>query len=143
MTNSEMFYLAKQAVVNYFNENYDDFAITQDNVFIVWFCKTVQNWKAMVSTDVHDGMYYEVTYDGDARRIYLDAYKKWQKKVLDVVSSDVNTLTHEEPENTHTDVDTAKDSVLEGGEEDNSFQEESEETTDEELEGNTKAEEEV
>ena len=48
-----------------------------DEVYIVWFSKTLQNWKAMVSTTLPDGMYYEVTYDGDKGKIYLDAYKKF------------------------------------------------------------------
>lgn len=52
--------------------------LTMDDVYIAWFCKTLQNWKAMVSTTVSDGMYYEVTYNGDKQETYLDAYKKWQ-----------------------------------------------------------------
>ena len=72
---------AKRLVVNYYNsrvEITDDFEITEENVFIVWFCKTLQNWKALVSTTVSDGMYYEVTYNGDKQETYLDAYKKWE-----------------------------------------------------------------
>ena len=45
-------------------------------VYIVWKCKTLQNWKWMVSSTLHDGMYYEVTYNGDKKEFYLDAYKK-------------------------------------------------------------------
>ena len=41
-------------------------------------CKTIQNNKAMLSTTVPDGMYYEVTYNGDKGEMYLDAYKKWK-----------------------------------------------------------------
>lgn len=48
------------------------------DVYIVWFSKTLQNWKALVSTNLPDGMYYEVTYNGDKNEIYLDAYKKFQ-----------------------------------------------------------------
>ena len=72
---------AKRIVVNYFNsrvEITDDFEITEENVFIVWFCKTLQNWKALVSTTVSDGMYYEITHNGDKHETYLDAYKKWE-----------------------------------------------------------------
>ena len=67
--------------MNYYNsrvEKTDDFEISEENVFIVWFCKTLQNWKALVSTTVSDGMYYEVTYNGDKQETYLDAYKKWE-----------------------------------------------------------------
>jgi hypothetical protein len=48
-----------------------------DEVYIVWFAKTLQNWKALVSTTLPDGMYYEVTYNGDKAEAYLDAYKKF------------------------------------------------------------------
>ena len=81
MGNEAMLKKAKQLVVNYYNnrvEKTDDFGITEDDVFIVWFCKTLQNWKALVSTTVSDGMYYEVTHNGDKQETYLDAYKKWE-----------------------------------------------------------------
>ena len=81
MGNEAMLKKAKQLVVNYYNnrvEKTDDFVITEDDVFIVWFCKTLQNWKALVSTTVSDGMYYEVTHNGDKQETYLDAYKKWE-----------------------------------------------------------------
>ena len=72
---------AIRIVMDYYNshvEKTDDFHITEEDVYIVWFCKTLQNWKALVSTTVSDGMYYEVSYNGDKRETYLDAYKKWE-----------------------------------------------------------------
>ena len=72
---------AKQIVADYFNQHVDVMdgkQITTDDVFIVWFCKTLQNWKALVSTTVPDGMYYEVTHNGDKDETYLDVYKKWE-----------------------------------------------------------------
>lgn len=81
MTNDEMLKKAKSIVVNYFNnrvDKTDKFEVTEDDVFIVWFCKTLQNWKALVSTTVSDGMYYEITHNGDKNETYVDAYKKWQ-----------------------------------------------------------------
>lgn len=48
-----------------------------DEVYVVWFAKTLQNWKALVSTTLPDGMYYEVTYNGDRAQTYIDAYKKF------------------------------------------------------------------
>jgi hypothetical protein len=82
MNNNEgMMTKARSIVMNYFNERVektDNTKITLDDVYVVWFCKTLQNWKAMVSTTVSDGMYYEVTYNGDKKETYLDAYKKWE-----------------------------------------------------------------
>lgn len=71
---------ARQMIVRYFNqkaEKTDEFVLTLDDTYIVWFSKTLQNWKALVSTSVPDGMYYEVTYHGDEKITYLDAYKKF------------------------------------------------------------------
>ena len=46
------------------------------DVYVVWSSKVLQNWKALVSTTLVDGMYYEVTYNGDFNETYIDAYKK-------------------------------------------------------------------
>lgn len=48
-----------------------------DEIYIVWFCKTLQHWKVLLSTTLPDGMYYEVTYNGDKGETYIDAYKKF------------------------------------------------------------------
>lgn len=53
-------------------------------VYIVWKCKILQNWKYLVSTTLPDGMYYELTFDGNNNRWYLDAYKKFDNKVITV-----------------------------------------------------------
>src|SRR5262245_53195877 len=55
----------------------DSKRIQLSDVYVVWFCKTLQNWKALLSTTLTDGMYYEVTFDGDNNKAYLDAYKKF------------------------------------------------------------------
>ena len=79
--NDKMFKLIKEVVVEYFNEELektDNTNITEDDVYIVWFSKTLQNFKALASTTISDGMYYEITYNGDKGELYLDAYKKWK-----------------------------------------------------------------
>ena len=76
---------AKRIVLEYFNDRVevtDGFKLSMDDVYIVWFSKTLQNWKALVSTNVSDGMYYEVTYNGDSKETYLDVYKKWDNKCI-------------------------------------------------------------
>ena len=40
--------------------------------------------KALLSTTVSDGMYYELTYNGDKKELYFDAYKKWQNICFEV-----------------------------------------------------------
>ena len=79
--------ICKEKVVEYFNERVektDNTKITIDDVFVVWYCKTLQNAKALLSTNVSDGMYYELTYNGDKNELYFDAYKKWENKKFDV-----------------------------------------------------------
>ena len=49
-------------------------------IFIVWKCKILQNWKYLISSTLFDGMYYEVTYNGDKKEWYLDAYKKFENR---------------------------------------------------------------
>ena len=53
------------------------------DVYVVWNCKTLQNNKALLSTAIPDGMYYEATYNGDKKELYLDAYKKVQNVCIE------------------------------------------------------------
>ena len=72
---------AKQIVIDYYTEHVeitDNKKLKESEVFIVWFSKTLQNWKALISTTISDGMYYEVTYNGDKKETYLDSYMKWE-----------------------------------------------------------------
>ena len=86
MGNKNFIELAIKAVVDYFNAQVDSTdkngKITEDNVFVVWLCKTLQNNKALLSTTVSDGMYYEFTWNGDKNEGYLDAYKKWKNTIV-------------------------------------------------------------
>lgn len=52
------------------------------DVSIVWKCKVLQNWKYLISTTLPDGMYYEVTYNGDKGEWYLDTYKKFENRCI-------------------------------------------------------------
>ena len=87
MNEKDFVRLCKQIVAKYTNEHLDKTDgkhITEDDVFIVWMCKTLQNSKALVSTTLFDGMYYELTYNGNKKELYLDAYKKWENKCFDL-----------------------------------------------------------
>ena len=53
-----------------------DADISEKDVYVVWYCKTLQNQKALLGTPVHDGKYFEVTYNGDKEQIYFDEYVK-------------------------------------------------------------------
>ena len=67
--------ICREEVTKYFNsrsDKTDKFELKKEDVFVVWYCKTLQNAK----------MYYELTYNGDKDEMYLDAYKKWENKKI-------------------------------------------------------------
>ena len=87
MDNQQFIDLAKKTVCDYANEHLDksdNVQITEKDVFVVWSCKTLQNNKALLSTTLHDGMYYELTYNGDKGELYVDAYKKFENRCIKI-----------------------------------------------------------
>ena len=68
--------VCKNALVKWYN-SHNETKITLENVFVVWACKTLQNYKALLSTTVSgDGIYAEYTYNGDKQELYEDVYGK-------------------------------------------------------------------
>lgn len=83
MGNQEFINKCKQIVRDYAIEHLDKTdTVPPFDVFVVWSCKTLQNNKALLSTTLSDGMYYEITYNGDRQEAYLDAYKKFENRVV-------------------------------------------------------------
>lgn len=56
--------------------------LTADDVYIVWFAKTLDNWKALLSTDVFNSVYWEVTYNGNKQETYVDTYSKISNQAI-------------------------------------------------------------
>lgn len=74
---------ALKIVKNYVMEHLDKSDVIPDfEVYTVWKSKILQNWKYLISTTLLDGMYYEVTFNGDKNEWYLDAYKKFQNVTI-------------------------------------------------------------
>jgi hypothetical protein len=70
---------AKELVADSFNKKYDkvdDRGALPRDFYVTWFAKVLGNWKAMVSTDIISGQYWEVTYDGNKKQTYVDHYEK-------------------------------------------------------------------
>lgn len=65
--------LIKDYIISKLN-NKDE--ISNFKLFIVWKCKILQNWKYLIASTLPDDMYYEITYNGDRKEWYIDAYKK-------------------------------------------------------------------
>lgn len=64
--------------------------ISNANFYIVWYCKTLQNAKALIISDVRDEKYYEVTYNGNSKEMYIDEYVKSLNKSIDC--SDIENM---------------------------------------------------
>ena len=52
------------------------------DVFVVWECYILGHQKALLSTTLYDGMYYEVTYNSNRNEFYFDAYKKFENRCI-------------------------------------------------------------
>jgi hypothetical protein len=64
--------------------------ISNANFYVVWYCKTLQNAKALIISDVRDEKYYEVTYNGNSKEMYIDEYVKSLNKSIDC--SDIENM---------------------------------------------------
>lgn len=85
MGNEKFIDICKEEVRKYTTEHLDKSDIVPNfDVFVVWQCKTLQNNKALLSTTLFDGMYYELTYNGDKKELYFDAYKKFENKAIKI-----------------------------------------------------------
>lgn len=75
----------KREVSKYIVEHLDKSdEVPKFDVYVVWSCRTLQNSKALLSSTLSDGMYYELTYNGDKKELYLDAYKKFENKCINL-----------------------------------------------------------
>ena len=76
----------KNMIIDYFSKHKDatdkEIKMQIEDVFVVWSCKTLQNNKTLLSTRLQDGLYYEITYNGDKHEAYVDVYKKWENFVV-------------------------------------------------------------
>ena len=87
MSEKDFLNWCKEEICKYTNDHLDksdNKQITVDDVFVVWCCKNLQNNKALLSTTLFDGMYYELTYNGDKKELYFDAYKKFENRCIKI-----------------------------------------------------------
>lgn len=76
--------VCKKKLVEWYNKVMSECEhIELDNVYIVWSCKTLQNYKCLASTIVSgDGIYVEYTYNGDKQELYEDVYQKLSNRCI-------------------------------------------------------------
>lgn len=78
-----MEFRAHDIVYSYIQEHLDKSDKAEEfETYTVWKCKALQNWKFLISSTLPDGMYYELTFNGDKNEWYLDAYKKFENRVI-------------------------------------------------------------
>ena len=85
MSDKDFILKCKQILNDYIMSNLDiteKINLQDFEIFVVWQVKVLQNNKALLSTTIPDGMYYEITYNGNKEEFYLDAYKKFQNKCV-------------------------------------------------------------
>ena len=85
MNTDNFFDTARHFLVEYVNKHLDktdNVQITYEDTYVVWYSKVLQNSKALLSTTLPDGCYYEVTYNGNKDEMYIDVYKKWENICL-------------------------------------------------------------
>ena len=85
LTEIEFIKLCREKVCEYALEHVDktdNVILTPEDVYVVWYNKSLQNHKALLSTPLSDGMYYELTYNGDKSELYFDAYKKFENECI-------------------------------------------------------------
>ena len=79
MTPEQVKAKALQLVAKYVEQHLDptdNIDIRDIEVYIVFSAYILQHYKAMISTSLPDGMYYEVTYNPETCEFYLVAYKR-------------------------------------------------------------------
>lgn len=85
MGNTEFIEKATRLVADYALEHLDKTdAVPPFNVFVVWNAFILGNIKALLSTTLRDGMYYEVTYNKEKNEIYFDSYKKFENRKVEL-----------------------------------------------------------
>lgn len=82
MSSDVYFNKAKRLAAEDYNKHNAGHPITTDHVYVVWFSKTLENWKALVSTNILPGLYWEITYNGAKQETYVDLYSKVSNTVI-------------------------------------------------------------
>lgn len=63
---------------------YNELGYTANDIYIVWACHILGDEKYLISTEINDGRYYEVTIDVGNGFAYVDVYKKELQNMVDI-----------------------------------------------------------
>lgn len=56
--------------------------LQSDDVYTVWSCFILGDYKALISTTIPDGRYYEVTFNTRKNEMYIDVYVKVDNRCI-------------------------------------------------------------
>lgn len=78
---------AKRCVLTSLDSSFKSHDFDEKDLYVVWFSKTLDNWKALISTDKvlmydDESLYFEVTHDGLKGMTYVDRYDKVSNKAI-------------------------------------------------------------
>lgn len=84
MTNQKFINFAKVKVQQWLARNADNMdGISTNDIFVVWYAKTLQNHKALLGTRFAN-YYFECTFSGDKGEMYMDVYNKLENRCFKV-----------------------------------------------------------
>lgn len=85
LSSEEFILFSKRMIQRYYTELFGGNTVSSDEIFLLWYCKTLQNHKALLGVTGRYGEYFEATYDGDKNKVYLDIYKKDKNIVVEPI----------------------------------------------------------
>jgi Family of unknown function (DUF6275) len=71
--------LAKTLVADNYNDHHDETEtppLDVDDIYIVWWVKVLNNWKAVLASSVVRGMVWMVSFNGGKSEAYIEIYRK-------------------------------------------------------------------
>lgn len=75
MTSYEFEVICKNEIIKELKEKYnEDYKI--EDLHLVWYAKELQNMKCTICDSGPDLRYYECTYNGNKKELYVDIYDK-------------------------------------------------------------------
>lgn len=75
MQSYEFEVICKNELIKELKEKYNE-DYTIEELHLVWFSKALQNFKCVIIDLKENQRYYECTYNGDKKQLYVDIYEK-------------------------------------------------------------------
>ena len=80
--------ICKNAIINKLEKEFNEPKMSIKELHLVWFSKTLQNFKCIIIDSRKNQRLYECTFNGDKKELYIDFYDK--QKNYKFTSKDFN-----------------------------------------------------